>query len=77
MSRVSSDRPGDSEVGDLQHVVVADEQVRGLDVAMDEPGRVRVLQAGARLERERHRVLVAASFPRSASVSPSTHSMTM
>ena len=37
--------PRDAEVGNLQHAVLAQEEVRGLDVAMDEAGVMRVLQA--------------------------------
>ena len=42
------DRPGDAEVGDLHLAVAADEDVAGLDVAVDEPGGV------GRGERARH-----------------------
>ena len=54
--------PRDPEVGDLQDVVLANEKVRRLDVAMDEAGIVRVLQPGARLQRERHGFGVRAAF---------------
>ena len=70
-------RARDAEVGDLEDVVFADEEIRGLHVAVDEPGVVRVLQPGARLERERHRLRVAPAFRARASVSPGTYSMTM
>ena len=49
---MSEPRPtalGDAEVGDLDAVVVVQEQVRRLDVAMDDSARMRCVERGCRL----------------------------
>ena len=38
------ERAGETEVGDAHDAVLVEEQVRGLDVAVHEPARVRVLE---------------------------------
>ncbi len=45
--------PGNAEVRDLEHTVVAEQEVGRLDVSVHEPRVVRVLKAGAGLERQR------------------------
>ena len=47
-----AERPGQTEVGEVDVLVLIEEHVRGLDVAVDEPARVcRVERSGNLLER--------------------------
>jgi hypothetical protein len=48
----SLQHPGDSEVGDLDDAVTSDQEVLGLDVAVDEIRGVLMLEPGADLEQE-------------------------
>ena len=50
------DRAGEPEVGDAQPALLVEEEVRGLDVAMDEAPAMRVLEAAGRLEADDERL---------------------
>ena len=52
VSRVRLGGASDPEVGDLDRASSAEEEVAGLDVAVYETGRVRVLESGADLDAE-------------------------
>ena len=49
-------RPGQAEVGDAQAAVLAEQQVRRLDVAVDEALAVGVVEAPGRLETDEQRL---------------------
>ena len=71
-------RPGDAEVGDLHLAVGADQDVRRLDVAVDEAGLVGEAERGRHLARDLgglHRRDVPLVRRMSASVRPCTYSM--
>ena len=48
---------GDAEIGELDHLGVGDEQIPGLDVAVDDPVAVGVVEAAARLGDDLHRLV--------------------
>ena len=52
-----------AEVGDLEDVVLTNQEIRRLDVPVDEAGVVRMLQSCARLERKRHNFRVRQLSP--------------
>ena len=75
------ERAGDAEVGDLGRALLVDQDVLGLDVAVDDPARVGARRARARSRSRRRSPRRPAAGPcrrmRSLSVSPSTYSKTM
>ena len=58
--------PGQAEVGDAQPAVLAEEEVGGLDVAVDEAPAVGVVEAPAGLEPDEQRLGRGESRPRSS-----------
>ena len=55
--RVPNDRTGDAEVGHLHGAIAAEEDIRGLDIAMNDSGSVRGFEPPADLDDQRHRLL--------------------
>jgi hypothetical protein len=50
------DEFGDPEIDDLHHAVMCEHDVRRFDIAVDDPGMVRVVEAAADLDRDVERV---------------------
>ena len=58
--------PGQAEVGDAQPAVLAEQEVGGLDVAVDEAPAVGVVEAAGRLEADQQRLRRRQRRPRSS-----------
>lgn len=56
--RVSQHELGDSEVGDLQPVVLVDQNVLGLQVAVDDRHRVQIFDAGDDVHEQRQQIVL-------------------
>ena len=78
---VEAGRARDAEVGDVDAALVVEQQVRRLDVAVDDPARVRGVERGRGLARATSSARPGGCAPsrasRSASEPPARYSMTM